>query len=49
MIELRDSGIHVAQYLTNMLPKELLERKFIDSIEKAKMQLNNANELKNNK
>ena len=34
-----NSGIHVAQYLTEYVPKEILEQKFMDSIEKAKVQL----------
>ena len=39
LLELDDSGIHVAQYLTEYVPKEILEQKFIDSIERAKVQL----------
>jgi predicted nuclease of restriction endonuclease-like (RecB) superfamily len=39
LLELDNSGIHVAQYLTQYVPKEVLEKKFIDSIEKAKIQL----------
>ncbi len=39
LLELKNSGIHVAQYLTEYVPKEILEQKFIDSIEKAKKQL----------
>lgn len=39
LLELDNSGIHVAQYLTQYVPKEILEKKFIDSIEKAKIQL----------
>ncbi len=39
LLELDNSGIHVAQYLTEYIPKEMLEQKLIDSIEKAKIQL----------
>ena len=39
LLELDKSGIHVAQYLTKYVPKEMLEQKFIDSIERAKIQL----------
>ena len=39
LLELDNSGIHVAQYLTEYVPKEILQKKFIDSIEKAKIQL----------
>lgn len=39
LLELDNSGIHVAQYLTEYVPKDILQQKFIDSIEKAKIQL----------
>ena len=39
LLELSNSGIHVAQYLTNYVPKELLEEKFLSSIRNAKIQL----------
>lgn len=39
LLELDNSGIHVAQYLTNYVPKELLEEKFLSSIKNAKIQL----------
>ena len=39
LLELDNSGIHVAQYLTEYVPKEILEQKFMDSIENAKIQL----------
>ena len=39
LLELDNSGIHVAQYLTEYVPKEILQQKFIDSIENAKIQL----------
>ncbi|MBR2786484.1 MAG: DUF1016 family protein [Clostridia bacterium] len=39
LLELKNSGIHVAQYLTEYVPKEILQQKFMDSIEKAKWQL----------
>ena len=34
-----NSGIHVAQYLTKYVPKEVLEEKFLASIKNAKIQL----------
>ena len=39
LLELDNSGIHVAQYLTKYISKEMIETKFLDSIEKAKIQL----------
>lgn len=39
LLELDNSGIHVAQYLTKYVPKEILEQKLINSIENAKIQL----------
>ena len=39
LLELDNSGIHVAQYLTEYVPKEILEQKLINSIENAKIQL----------
>lgn len=39
LLELGNSGIHVAQYLTNYVPKALLEEKFLSSIRNAKIQL----------
>ena len=39
LLELDNSGIHVAQYLTEYVPKEILQKNLIDSIEKAKRQL----------
>ena len=39
LLELSNSGIHVAQYLTNYVPKKLLEEKFLSSIRNAKIQL----------
>ena len=39
LLELGNSGIHVAQYLTNYVPKALLEEKFLSSIKNAKIQL----------
>ncbi len=43
LLELDNSGIHVAQYLTNYVPKELLEEKFLSSIKNAKIQLEQRN------
>ena len=45
LMELDSSGIHVAQYLTEYVPKELLQQKFIDSIENAKIQLEQREKL----
>lgn len=39
LLELDSSGIHVAQYITNYIHKDLLEQKFISSIKNAKIQL----------
>ncbi len=39
LLGLGNSGIHVAQYITNYVPKELLEEKFLSSIRNAKIQL----------
>ena len=39
LLELGNSGIHVAQYLTNYVPKALLEEKVLSSIRNAKIQL----------
>ena len=39
LLELNNSGIHVAQYLANYVPKDLLEYKFLSSINNAKIQL----------
>jgi len=44
-MELGNNGIHVAQYLTQYVPKELLQQKFIDSIENAKIQLEQREKL----
>lgn len=43
LLELDNSGIHVAQYLTNYVPKELLQEKFLSSIKNAKIQLEQRN------
>ncbi|OOM78325.1 hypothetical protein CLPUN_19340 [Clostridium puniceum] len=39
LLELDNSGIHVAQYLTQMPPKELFEEKLHKAIQRAKMHL----------
>ena len=39
LLELDKSGIHVAQYLTEYIPKEMLEQKLRNSIQNAKIQL----------
>ena len=43
LLELNNSGIHVAQYLTNYVSKELIEEKFLASIKNAKIQLEQRN------
>ncbi len=45
LLELGESGIHVAQYLTKYVPKEILEQKLIDSIEAAKIQIEQRKKL----
>ena len=40
LLELDKSGIHVATYLTELPPKELLKLKLIESIKTAKQLLN---------
>ena len=45
LLELDNSGIHLAQYLTEYVPKEIIEKKFLDSIEKAKKQLEERKKL----
>lgn len=49
LLELDNSGIHVAQYLTEYVPKEMLERKVMDSIEKAKIQLEQRKNIEDSK
>ena len=39
LLELDEGEIHIAQYLTKYVPKELLEQKFMDSIERVKTRL----------
>ena len=39
LLELNNSGIHVAQYVTKYVSKEILEQKLINSIKNAKTQL----------
>ena len=39
LLELDKSGIHIAQYLTEYIPKEMLEQKLRNSIQNAKIQL----------
>ena len=43
LMELDASGIHVAQYITKYVSKELLEEKALASIKKAKIQLEQRN------
>lgn len=49
LLELDNSGIHIAQYLTEYVPKEILQQKFIDSIEKAKIQLEQRENIEDEK
>ena len=50
LLELSNSGIHVAQYITNYVQKDLLEEKFLSSIKNAKIQLEQReNKKKDNK
>ena len=46
LLELDNSGIHVGQYLTRYVSKELLEEKLISSIKNAKIQLEQRNKEK---
>lgn len=39
LLDLDQSGIHVAQYLTQIPPKEVFERKLYQAIEQAKHKL----------
>lgn len=39
LLELDNGSIHVAQYLTKMPPKEVLEKKLLQAIANAKEQL----------
>ena len=48
LLELDNSGIHVAQYLTEYVPKEILEQKLINSIENAKIQLEQRKNIEDN-
>ena len=45
LLELDNSGIHVAQYLTEYVPKDILQQKVINSIENAKMHLEQRNNI----
>ena len=49
LLEIDNSGIHVAQYLTEYVPKEILQKKLIDSIEKAKIQLEQRKNIEDEK
>lgn len=41
LLELGKSGIRVAEYLTELLPKEVLQKKFHEAIQRARLQLEN--------
>lgn len=47
LLELNNSRIHVAQYLTNYIPKQLLEQKLLFSIKNARTQLEQRANMKN--
>ena len=47
LLELDNSGIHVAQYLTEYVPTKILEQKFINSIKIAKKQLEQRKDINN--
>lgn len=47
LLELGNSGIHVAQYFTNYVPKDVLEEKLLCSIKNAKVQLEQRTNLEN--
>ena len=47
LLELNNSGIHVAQYVTKYVSKEILEQKLINSIKNAKTQLEQRMNMKN--
>ena len=42
-LELSGAGIHVAEYITKFIPKNLIEQKLIDSIKNAKIMLEQRN------
>ena len=44
LLELGRSGIHVAEYLTELLPKKALQDKLHKAIEHARQRLSNINE-----
>lgn len=41
LLELSKSGIRVAEYMTELLPKDILQKKFHESIQRARLQLEN--------
>lgn len=41
LLELGKSGIRVAEYMTKLLPKEILRKKFHESIQRARLLLEN--------
>jgi predicted nuclease of restriction endonuclease-like (RecB) superfamily len=47
LLQLRATGIHVAEYLTELPPKELLERKLHQAIQRARQQLENRGDMEN--
>lgn len=47
LLELGNSGIHVAQYFTNYVPKDVLQEKLLCSIKNAKIQLEQRSNFEN--
>ena len=47
ILQLHATGIHVAEYLTELPPKELLERKLHQVIQRARQQLENRGDMEN--
>ena len=45
LLQLRATGIHVAEYLTELPPKELLERKLQQAIQQARQQIENRGDV----
>jgi predicted nuclease of restriction endonuclease-like (RecB) superfamily len=45
LLQLRATGIHVAEYLTELPPKELLERKLHQAIQRARQQIENRGDV----
>jgi hypothetical protein len=46
LLELGKSGIRVAQYMTELLPEDILRRKFHEAIHRARLSVENGKSLK---